>query len=104
MAGYWALPAGFMDHDENPENAARREVLEETNLNVEIDRLIELIHTPDDGGLADLVIVYAAHIVGGSLEARDDARKAAWFSRDSLPEVAFLPSQRIVGRWKNGDL
>ena len=51
----------------DPEAAACREVLEETGLEVRIDRLLEIFHTPDDGGLADIVITYAASITGGSL-------------------------------------
>ncbi len=104
MAGCWALPAGFMDYDEDPQTAARREVLEETNLEIVIDRLLEIFHTPDDGGMADIVIAYAAHITGGSLRAQDDAAQVAWFSREQVPEVAFLPSQTIVQRWLAGAL
>ena len=104
MAGYWALPAGFMDYDEDPQAAACREALEETNLEVAIDRLLEIFHTPNDGGLANLVLVYAAHVTGGSLRAQDDAARAAWFSREQIPEVAFLPSQTIVRRWQTGAL
>jgi ADP-ribose pyrophosphatase YjhB (NUDIX family) len=104
MAGYWAMPAGFMEYDENPAEAARREALEETGLEIEIDEILEIFHTPDDGGLADIVITYAAHVTGGSMQAEDDAKAVAWFSKDNLPEVAFLPSQTIVQRWQAGDL
>ena len=97
--GLWVTPAGFMEWDEDPAAAARREVQEETGLDVHIDRLLDVFHTPDDGGLADLVIAYAASIIGGTLEAADDAQAAAWFTRDNLPELAFLPTKRILARW-----
>jgi len=80
--GLWVTPAGFMEWDEDPAEAARREVMEETGLDVHIDRLIDVFHTPSDGGLADVVIAYAASIVGGTLQAADDAAAAAWFTRD----------------------
>jgi 8-oxo-dGTP diphosphatase len=95
----WVTPAGFMEWDEDPAAAARREVLEETGLDVHIDRLLDVFHTPEDGGLADVVIAYAASIVGGTLQAADDAQAAAWFTRANLPELAFLPTQRILARW-----
>ncbi|MBI1282641.1 MAG: NUDIX domain-containing protein [Anaerolineaceae bacterium] len=97
--GLWVTPAGFMEWDEDPAEAARREVMEETGLDVHIDRLLDVFHTPDDGGIADVVIAYAASIVGGTLQAADDAQDAAWFTRDNLPELAFLPTRRILARW-----
>lgn len=102
--GYWTLPAGFMDYDEDPRSAGRREVEEETGLQVKIETLLDVFHTPDDGGLADVVIVYAASISGGTLQANDDASDARWFTLEDVPPVAFLPTQTIVRRWRSGEL
>lgn len=104
MQGCWALPAGFMEWNEDPQDAARRECLEETGLQVQIERLLDVFHTPDDGGAADVVIAYAARIVGGALRAGDDAAAVGWFGRDELPALAFLPSQRLLARWAAGTL
>jgi ADP-ribose pyrophosphatase YjhB (NUDIX family) len=104
MRGYWAMPAGFMEYDEDPKAAARREVLEETGLDVQIDRLLDVFHTPSDGGLANIVITYAASIIGGTMQAQDDADDIGWFSKNTVPAVAFLPSQTIVQRWQAGEL
>ena len=104
LAGHWAMPAGFMEFDEDPQDAVRREVLEETGLRARVERLLELFHTPADGGLADLVLVYALSVVGGDLRAGDDADAAAWFAPDELPPLAFLPTQALVRRWRAGEL
>jgi ADP-ribose pyrophosphatase YjhB (NUDIX family) len=102
--GFWALPAGFVDAGEDPQVAACRETLEETGLVVQIDRLMDVFHTPDDGGMADIVIAYAASIIGGTLHADDDAEAAEWFDKTNIPELAFLPSQRLVARWVAGEI
>ena len=103
-SGHWALPAGFVDADEDPKVAAIRETQEETGLVVAVDRLIDLLHRPDDDGLADLVIAYRAHVVGGSLAADDDADDAAWFARDDLPETALATTDALIARWRAGEL
>jgi 8-oxo-dGTP diphosphatase len=105
LKGYWAMPAGFMEWDEDPKTAGAREVAEETGLKVRIDRLLDVFHTPADGGIANIVIVYAATITGGQLCASDDAEAAAWFTRATVPDnIAFLPSQTIVRLWQAGEL
>lgn len=102
--GLWALPAGFVDADEDPKAAAIRETQEETGLVVAVDRLLDLLHRPDADGLADIVIAYRAHVVSGMLAATDDADDAAWFQRDQLPQIALATTEALVALWLSGDL
>lgn len=102
--GLWALPAGFVDADEDPRDAVARETLEETGLMVEVVRLLELLHRPDEQGLADIVVAYAARVTGGSLQAGDDAEAVAWFARDHLPEMALATTHLLIQRWLAGEL
>ena len=101
--GKWACPAGFVDHDEAPMDAAKREVLEETGYHIEIVHLLD-VFPKKDHGLADIVIAYQASIIGGELEAGDDAIDANWFGKDELPELVFYPSITLTERWKQGQL
>jgi 8-oxo-dGTP diphosphatase len=101
--GKWALPAGFVEYDEPPEEAGMRETLEETGLVVEITRLLDVFPRRDDG-LANIVIAYAARITGGELHPDDDAADAGWFTRDNIPDLAFYPSKMLIQRWQKGEL
>lgn len=102
--GGWALPAGFVDYDEDPQRAAEREALEETGLEVKVDRLIDVLHRPDADGLADIVIAYSAQVVGGTLAANDDADDAAWFAADSLPPLALETTKKLIKAWRAGEV
>jgi len=102
--GRWALPAGFVDAGEDPQQAARRETQEETGLDVAIVRLLDVLYRPDEDGLADIVIAYAARVLGGTLQAADDAEDAAWFSADALPDVALVTTNRLIRRWLAGEI
>jgi acetyl-CoA carboxylase carboxyl transferase subunit beta len=99
--GRWALAAGFVELGEPPEAAARREMKEETGLDVVIERMLELSFNADD---KVIVILYQARAVGGVLAAADDVEDARWFTRDELPELAFESTRRTLKAWLEGGL
>lgn len=102
--GKWALPAGFIDPEEDPRRAVERETLEETGLVVEADQLLELLHRPDVDGLADIVIAYSAHVLDGELHASDDAEEVGWFASSNLPEIALVTTNILIQRWIGGSM
>ena len=85
--GLWALPAGFVDADENPRVAAARECLEETGLVVDVGDVVDVYAAK--GGAASFFLAFRARVTGGVLAAADDAVDAGWFARDALPALAF---------------
>jgi len=102
----WTLPGGGMDHGEAPEDAACREVLEETGYTVVVDGLLgvdSLVIPADrrlDGERVDLHavrVVYRAHVVGGDLrhEVDGSTQQAAWFPLGDVPD---LPRVTLVDR------
>ena len=95
--GKWSIPAGFLDRGEDPEEVARREVFEETGMHVAIEGLVDVYHNPPspEGG-ASVFILYRGRLLGGKLEAGDDADAAAFFGPDELPPLAFASTRDAV--------
>jgi 8-oxo-dGTP diphosphatase len=98
-AGKWSIPAGFLDRGEDPREVAVRETWEETGLKVRIEGLIDVYFNPQTGaGGASIFILYRARLLGGELQAGDDADAAAFFGPEELPELAFASTRDAV-RW-----
>ena len=101
--GYWALPAGFVDPGELPEETAVREVAEETGLHVALDGFMGFarIANPDKPGV---LVYFGGHPVGGQLQAQDDVSEARWFAPAAIPwsDLAFSSTRTILEHWVNG--
>ena len=97
--GMWTLPAGFVDFDEDPAEAAVRECREETGLEVEITGLLSVASGREHEGGADIVIVYCARLVGGEQRPADDVDRVAFFAVDQLPPLAFHATRVAIDEW-----
>ena len=95
--GLWSMPGGFVDRGEVLEEAAAREVLEETGLEVEIDRLVGLY---SEAGHPVMVAAFAARELGGALKAGDETLDVGFFSPTDLPPLAFPRDEQILARWR----
>ena len=96
--GCWSLPAGFVNGGEDPAEAAARECLEETGLNVRVTRILDIIAGKEHPRGADFIIVYHAEILAGKLQPADDADAVDWFERGHLPQLAFRATQIVLSR------
>lgn len=94
--GLWTLPAGFINAGEDPAEAAARECLEETGLNVRVTRVLEIISGREHPRGADFIIVYQATVLNGELKPDDDVDAVEWFTRDRLPPLAFRATQKVL--------
>jgi ADP-ribose pyrophosphatase YjhB (NUDIX family) len=94
--GLWSLPGGYVDRGEVVEDAAVREVWEETGLIVEVRRLVGLFSQTGD---TVVVAAYDALEVGGKLEAGPESLDLDFFQMDQLPPLAFPRDTLILSRW-----
>ena len=100
--GWWCIPAGFMEWGEHPSATAVREVKEETGLEVELTSLFEIYTGSDDPRTNAVLILYLANVIGGKMEAADDALDVRFFSFDNLPEkIAFESHYRAFNDYRN---
>ncbi|OQX58582.1 hypothetical protein B5M50_04155 [candidate division KSB1 bacterium 4484_219] len=101
-AGDWSLPAGFIEYDEEVEQAAVRELKEETNLDIRLTGLFEVYSGKDDPRSHVVLILYRGEIIGGELRAGDDAIAARFFPLDQLPEnIAFCCHRQAIEKLKS---
>lgn len=97
----WALPGGFVDYGETLEEAACREALEETSLEVRNLRLLGCYSDPArDPRQHTISTVYAATATGSPL-AGDDAASVSVFPVHALPEKLCFDHGRILTDYVN---
>ena len=99
--GQWNIPGGKLEWGERLREALQREILEETGLVVEIERLIDVVDllTRDAAGeiIGHYVLIdFKAIHVSGELRAGSDAAEARWVDPATLDEYALWDETRRV--------
>lgn len=97
--GSWALPGGFVDIDESLDDAARRELYEETGVDgVYLEQLYTFGRPDRDPRERVITVAYYALIPSDRLRIRaaSDAEAVGWFGMNELPPLAF-DHDRILG-------
>lgn len=95
-AGQWCLPGGFVECGETTEQAALRELQEETGLIGRINSLIGVTTSPGTLYRSILIVGYLVTTFSGRATAGDDASAVGFFNRDQLPEIAFESHRSFI--------
>ena len=97
-AGFWSMPAGFVDYGEDVREAAARELLEETGLVADIGDVVFVASNFHDPEKLTVGTWFRGTVTGGELVAGDDADAVGWFPLDDLPPLAFGTDEALIGR------
>ena len=101
FAGRWNLPAGFVEVEESPDEAAQREALEETGLRVAVERVDDVYAYADDPRGHGVLIVYRCTVVGGQLSGSDEGTDVRYVARNELPDgLAGGGHDRAIAAWQ----
>ena len=86
--GKWVFPGGYVDRGESVQDAAVRETKEESQLDVRLGPLLNVYSYPRS---PNVIVVYTAQVIGGSLAAADESTDAQVFAPAKLPwhELGF---------------
>ncbi|HVB60950.1 MAG TPA: NUDIX hydrolase [Ktedonobacteraceae bacterium] len=95
--GRWSFVSGYVERGEKLEEAAIREVKEETNLDVRLERLIGIYSERDN---PHIVIAFAASITNNNtneiVAQPDEVSELAFFALDRIPTLAFPTDTTIL--------
>ncbi len=96
-AGLWSIPGGLVELGERAAEAARREALEETGLDVVIDEVLSVVDkiVEDDEERIKyhfVIVDYLAKVRGGNLKASSDASDARWMEASKFPSYELSPT------------
>jgi 8-oxo-dGTP diphosphatase len=94
----WAFPGGFLDINEKLEDCAKRELYEETGLEVQHIHFIAMADKPERdprGRVISAIYTIDVDRTKVNISANDDACDAQWFPISNIPELAFDHSEII---------
>ena len=105
--GLWSIPGGIVEIGEKADDAARREVKEETNLDVDVIEVLDVINkiVMDKESRVKfhfIIIDYLAEFKEGALKASSDALDARWVSSEEF--LLYELSPTLIQLLKSIDL
>lgn len=102
--GMWDIPGGFIEEGEEPLETLRREMEEETGLEIEPTEFLGgFADRYGDGGIYTVNLYWTVRIVSGEPSPSDDVAELRWFRPDELPaedEFAFSNSVEVLELWR----
>jgi len=114
--GKWICPGGALESGETIEEGIRREVKEETQLEIELTAPLlpfdRIVKSNDEVTLHVIYIDYLARVTGGELKTGSDVGEALWIEKERIPQIweelhddtkRLLQIAKIVDTKKEGE-
>jgi ADP-ribose pyrophosphatase YjhB (NUDIX family) len=105
--GRWDIPGGFLEEGEHPLDGVKRELREETGLDIEPLELLGVwmdTYGGDSTAESTLNFYWTARALSGDPHAADDVDQLRWFAPDELPspgELAFVNVPLVLAEWRS---
>lgn len=100
--GKWALPSGFVEADEPPDQTAVRELLEETGLRGTVTGLLGVYTEPTKMYGNVILVAYRVRMVSGKLRAGTDSTDVRFFPVERIPKIPFASHRAIIRDARTG--
>jgi ADP-ribose pyrophosphatase YjhB (NUDIX family) len=94
--GRWCIPCGHVEWDEDVRTCARREMKEETGLDVRLGPVVDVLSNFHDPEQHTVGIWFAGAVLGGRLRPGSDARDARFYGLNALPADMAFPTDLVV--------
>jgi 8-oxo-dGTP diphosphatase len=91
----WGLPAGGLEHREQPRDAIRREFLEETGMEIKVERLLTALSAREDHHIS---MIYLCTIVSGEFKESHEISEIKYFDVQNLP-ARMLTAEKELIQW-----
>jgi len=89
----WGLPAGGLEHREQPRDAIRREFLEETGMELEVERLLTAVSAREDHHIS---MIYLCRITGGEFKESHEISEMKYFAVHELPSMMLTAEKELI--------
>lgn len=90
----WGIPAGGLEYNEQPDRAIVREFLEETGMQIKVEKLLIAESSKEDRNIS---LIYLCTIVSGSFTESSEISEMKYFDVNDLPQMLFAEKNLI--RW-----
>jgi len=91
----WGLPAGGLEHYEQPIDAIKREFFEETGMQIRVESLLKAVSSQEDHHIG---MIYLCKIVGGEFKESFEISEMKYFPVNELPDMMLTTEKELI-KW-----